>query len=71
MLTSGGSNAIKQGKDVNAYGFSCTIRTLTLWINGTEVTQIQGKQVSIARRQCGLSEFRPYESLPVIVNWMK
>lgn len=68
MLTSGGSNAIKQGKDINAYGFSCNDRKLTLWINGTEVTQIKENAYALREGNVGFG-VSSYESLPVIVEF--
>jgi hypothetical protein len=68
MLTSGGSNAIKQGKDVNAYGFSCNDKKLTLWINGTEVTQIKENTYALREGNVGFG-VSSFESLPVIVEF--
>ncbi len=68
MLASGGSNAIKQGKDVNAYGFSCNDKKLTLWINGTEVTQIKENNYALREGNVGFG-VSSYESLPVIVEF--
>lgn len=68
MLASGGSNAIKQGKDVNAYGFSCNDKKLTLWINGTEVTQIKENNYVLREGNVGFG-VSSYESLPVIVEF--
>jgi hypothetical protein len=67
MLTSGGSNAIKQGKEINAYGFDCTDRTLTLWINGTKVTEFKENKYQLREGNVGFA-ISSYEALPVIVD---
>lgn len=40
MITNGGSNLIHAGKEVNEYSVTCKDRTLSLSINGTEVSTI-------------------------------
>jgi hypothetical protein len=67
MLTSGGSNSIKQGKAVNAYGLDCSDRELTLWINGTKVTEYTDNQYVFREGNVGFG-ISSYQSLPVIVD---
>jgi len=68
MLTSGGSNAIKQGKEVNAYGFSCNDKKLTLWANGTQVTEIKENKYALREGNVGFA-VSSYDSLPVVVEF--
>jgi hypothetical protein len=67
MLTSGGSNAIKQGKEINAYGFDCSDRTLTLWINGTKVTEFKENKYQFRDGNVGFA-ISSYDALPVVVD---
>ena len=66
-LTSGGSNAIKQGKEVNAYGFSCNDRKLSLWVNGTQVTEIKENKYVLKEGNVGFA-ISSYDALPVVVE---
>ena len=68
MLTSGGSNAIRQGKEVNAYGFSCNDKKLTLWANGTQVTEIKESKYALREGNVGFA-VSSYDSLPVVVEF--
>ncbi len=67
MLTSGGSNAIKQGKEINAYGLDCADRTLTLWINGKKVTDFKENTYQFREGNVGFA-ISSYQALPVIVD---
>jgi hypothetical protein len=68
MLTSGGSNAIKQGKEVNAYGFECNDRDLTLWINKTKVTDFKDNKYAFKEGNVGFAA-SSYEALPVVLEF--
>ena len=46
-IANGGSNSIKQGKDVNEYGASCVGNELTLYINGDEVISYPEKKYGL------------------------
>lgn len=70
MLTSGGSNAIKQGKEVNAYGFSCNDKTLTLWINGAKVNEYKDNKYNFKEGNVGFA-VSSYEALPVVAEFDK
>lgn len=41
MLTSGGSNNIRTGKEYNEYTLSCKGNTITLWINGVQTNSVK------------------------------
>jgi len=40
VIAKGGSNLINTGKSVNNYSVICNDRTLSLWVNGTEVSSL-------------------------------
>jgi hypothetical protein len=66
-LASGGSKAIKQGKEINAYGFDCSDRSLTLWINGTKVSEYKDNKYQFREGNVGFA-ISSFEALPVIVD---
>lgn len=39
LLTNGGTNFLKQGKDVNEYGMVCKDKQISMFINGKEIKQ--------------------------------
>ncbi len=41
LLTSGGSNNIRTGKEYNEYTISCEGNTITLWINGVQTNSVR------------------------------
>jgi hypothetical protein len=67
MLKSGGSNAINQGKEINAYGFACNDKKLTVWINGTKVTEIKENQYAFREGKVGFA-ISSYDVFPVIIE---
>ncbi len=67
-LTSGGSKAIRQGKEVNAYGITCNDRKLTLWANGTQVTEIKENKYAFKEGNVGFA-VSSYDALPVVVEF--
>jgi hypothetical protein len=71
-ITNGGSNAIKQGKDVNEYSITCEGEDLTLNINGDEVNTITERKYSLRRGQVGVS-VSSFNVLPILVemDWIK
>jgi len=71
-IYNGGSNAIKQGKDVNEYGIICRGNSLSLYINGTEARTVKDNEFNLARGQVGIS-VSSFEDLPVAVDvdWVK
>jgi len=71
-ITDGGSNAIKQGKDVNEYGISCKGDQLTLYINGKEVKSLTEKNYRLREGQVGMS-VSAFDILPILIemDWVK
>lgn len=71
-ISNGGSNYIKQGKDVNEYGITCIGDKLTLFINGKEQTSITERKFSLRDGGVGMS-VSAFNVLPiqVEVDWFK
>lgn len=71
-IYNGGSNKIKQGKDVNEYGIVCREKTLTLYINGVETRTVQDNKFVLRSGQVGVS-VSSFDDLPVRVDfdWVK
>lgn len=72
LITNGGSNAIKQGKEVNEYKISCKGDKLTLWINGREVKSLTEKNYALREGQVGVS-VSSFDVLPILIDmdWIK
>jgi predicted small secreted protein len=68
----GGSNKIKSGKETNEYSAICDGRTLSLYINGTEVRTVTGNKYGLGSGQVGIS-VSSFDTLPVVtdVDWVK
>jgi hypothetical protein len=71
-IANGGSNAIKQGKEVNEYGITCKGTALTLYINGDEVNSITEKNYGLRSGQVGVS-VSSFDVLPILIemDWVK
>ena len=71
-ITNGGSNAIKQGKDVNEYTVICRGDKLTLKINGDEVKTITEKRFGLREGKAGVS-VSSFDVLPILIemDWIK
>ena len=71
-ITNGGSNAIKQGKEVNEYLISCKGDQLSLTINGDEVTTVTEKNYGLREGQVGVS-VSSFNVLPILIemDWIK
>ncbi|HEX9330649.1 MAG TPA: family 16 glycoside hydrolase [Anaerolineales bacterium] len=71
-IANGGSNSIKQGKEVNEYGISCKGNELTLFINGDEVKSITEKNYGLRSGQVGMS-VSSFNVLPILIDmdWVK
>jgi hypothetical protein len=66
-IANGGSNAIKQGKEVNEYEISCKDTELSLTINGDEVTSVTEKNFGLRSGQVGVS-VSSFDVLPIIID---
>ena len=68
MVADGGSNDIRQGKDVNTYILICKGRSITVLINGKQIRTIDDNQWVLRDGQVGVgvSSFR---LLPVRVEF--
>ena len=66
-ITNGGSNAIKQGKEVNEYSVSCKGDELSLTINGDEVTTVTEKNFGLREGQVGVS-VSSFNVLPILIE---
>jgi hypothetical protein len=71
-IANGGSNSIKQGKEVNEYAISCKGTELTLFINGDEVKSINEKNYGLRSGQVGMS-VSSFNVLPILIemDWVK
>lgn len=71
-IANGGSNEIKQGKEVNEYAITCKDEVLTLVINGEEVTSITEKNYGLRSGQVGVS-VSSFNVLPILIemDWVK
>lgn len=71
-ITNGGSNAIKQGKEVNEYSISCKGDELSLTINGDEVTTVTEKNYGLRDGQIGVS-VSSFNVLPILIemDWIE
>ncbi len=71
-VANGGSNAIKQGKDVNEYSATCQGEELTLHINGDEVISIDERNYSLRSGQAGVS-VSSFNVLPILIemDWIR
>jgi hypothetical protein len=71
-VANGGSNAIKQGKDVNEYSASCQGDELTLNINGDEVISIKERNYRLRSGQAGIS-VSSFDVLPILIemDWIR
>jgi hypothetical protein len=67
-IYNGGSNAIKQGKDVNDYTIGCVGSALTLWINGSEVRTVKDTIYNLREGQIGVG-VSSFDVTPIIVEW--
>jgi len=71
-VANGGSNAIKQGKDVNEYSATCQGEELTLTINGDEVISIDERNYRLRSGQAGVS-VSSFNVLPILIemDWIR
>ena len=71
-VANGGSNSIKQGKDVNEYSIACQGEELTLTINGDEVISYKERQYGLNSGQIGVS-VSSFNVLPILIDmdWIK
>jgi hypothetical protein len=72
LITNGGSNAIKQGKEINEYSITCDGTELSLRINGDEVKTITEKKYALRGGQVGMS-VSSFDVLPIQIemDWFK
>jgi hypothetical protein len=66
-ITNGGSNAIKQGKEVNEYSITCKGDELSLTINGDEVKSISEKNYGLREGSVGMS-VSSFDVLPILIE---
>jgi len=71
-VANGGSNAIKQGKEVNEYAIECAGDDLTLFINGDEVNSVSEKTYGLRSGQVGVS-VSSFNVLPILIemDWIQ
>jgi len=71
-IVNGGSNSIKQGKEINEYAISCKGDVLTLYINGDEVKTVTEKNYGLRSGQVGMS-VSSFNVLPILIemDWFK
>ena len=66
-LADGGSNRVKQGKEINTYAITCEDRTLTLYINGKETRTLDDNNYVLRDGKVGIS-VSSFHVLPVDVE---
>lgn len=66
-IINGGSNAIKQGKDINIYRASCIGEELKLTINGVEVKKIKDVKYKLRDGLVGFG-VSSFDVLPILVE---
>jgi hypothetical protein len=71
-IANGGSNSIKQGKEVNEYSITCDGDQLSLKINGDDVKTITEKKYGLRDGQVGMS-VSSFNVLPILIemDWFK
>lgn len=71
-ITNGGSNSIKQGKEINEYSISCKGDELSLTINGDEVNTVTEKNYGLRDGQIGVS-VSSFDVLPILIemDWIE
>ncbi len=71
-LADGGYSKFKSGEDTNQIGISCVGRTLTFFINGNQVRQLDDNQYVLKSGKVGVS-VSSFEDPPSIVgiDWVK
>ena len=67
-IYTGGSTAIRMGKDVNDYAISCSGTTLTLSINGTEVRKVEDQTYKLRDGQIGIG-VSSFDTWPIVIEW--
>lgn len=68
MLASGGSMAVRMGKDVNEFVAKCDGNTLSLFINGQHTHTMTDKNYAFREGQVGLG-VSSFDVLPIIMEW--
>ena len=71
-LADGGYSKFKTGKDTNQIGISCQGRTLTLFINGNQIRQLDDNEYVLKNGKIGVS-VSSFENPPAIFgfDWVK
>ena len=71
-LADGGYSKIKQGKDTNQLGISCVGHTLTLYINGNQIKQLDDNQYELQSGKIGVA-VDSFSDTPATVgfDWVK
>jgi len=68
MLASGGSMAVRMGKDINQYTAICDSNTLVLFINGDHTHTLTDKQYAFREGQIGIG-VSSFDVLPIIIEF--
>ena len=68
MLASGGSMAVKMGKDINEYVIACDSNTLSLYINGTHTHTLTDKRYAFREGQVGIG-VSSFDVLPILLEF--
>jgi len=72
IIDSGGTKALKQGKEVNEYGLTCNGNELTLTVNGDTIKRITDTRYKLSDGQVGFN-ISSLNVLPITVevNWFE
>ncbi|MBM3145365.1 MAG: PDZ domain-containing protein [Chloroflexi bacterium] len=68
MLASGGSTAVRMGKDINQYAAVCDSNTLSLYINGVHTHTLTEKSYVFREGQVGIG-VSSFNVLPIILEF--
>lgn len=67
-IYNGGSNDIRQGKDINTYTLTCQGRTLSLMINGIEIHKVDDNKYVLRDGNVGIG-VSSFNTLPIKVEF--
>lgn len=72
IIDNGGTNALKQGKEVNEYQMDCIGDEITLWVNGTKIKTVKDTQYGLSEGLVGFN-ISSLNVLPITVevNWFE
>jgi hypothetical protein len=67
IIDNGGTNALKQGKEVNEYQMTCKGDQITLYVNGTQIKSVRDSTYGFNEGRVGFN-ISSLNVLPITVN---